>query len=102
MNGTPSANGSEASGLYGDLSSYATLIPALVAAFTPPASSNLNQDQSPANDDAPSFTYAPARRKPIRDYAGLAHVRVGHGIQSGGVDGYDLSNSEYFLAGGRG
>jgi len=53
-------------------------------------------------DKALSFTDVPARRKPIRDYAGLARVRVGHGIQSGGVDGYDLSNSEYFLAGGRG
>jgi len=73
-------------------------MPALVAAFKPPASSNLNQD----NADARSFTYAPAGRRPIRDYAGLGRVRVGHGIQSGEVEGYHLSNSEYFLAGGRG
>jgi len=72
-----------------------------VAAFTPPTNSNLNQDQYPPNDDVRSFTDVPAGRKPIRDYAGLARVRVGHGIQSGGVDGYDLSNSEDFLAGGR-
>jgi len=45
MQGTPNANASEAPGLYGDLSLWATLIPALVAAFTPPASSNLDQDQ---------------------------------------------------------
>jgi len=79
MRGTPNANASEAPGFHGDLSSCATLIPALVAAFTSPASSNLNQDQYPPNDDARSFTDVPAGRKPIRDYAGLARARVGHG-----------------------
>ena len=29
-------------------------------------------------DKALSFTDVPARRKPIRDYAGLARVRVGY------------------------
>ena len=82
---TPNANACEAPGLCGGPSSCATLISALVAAFTPPAISNLNQDQYPPNDDTCSFTNAPAGRK--RDYAGLARVWVGHAVRSGGVEG---------------
>ena len=80
---TPNANACEAPGLCGGSSSCATLIPAFMAAFTPPASSNLNQDQYPPNGNACSFTNAPAGRKPIGDYAGLGRVRVGHGVRTG-------------------
>jgi len=51
--------------------------------FTHPASPNPNQDQRPPNDDARSFTNAPAGRKPSRDYASLARVWVGHDVRSG-------------------
>jgi len=52
----------QAPGLYGDLPSYATLIPALVPVL------RLRQAQTSikTSDDTRSFTNAPARREPMQ------------------------------------
>ena len=77
-----------------------------MAAFTALQAQISNWDcgQWPPNDDARSFTNAPAGRKPIRDYAGLARVRVGHGVPSGGlkVMTYRIRNISWPDEGGEG
>jgi len=59
---TSNANACEAPGLCGGPSSCATLIPALVAAFTLPQA----QISIKTSDDTRSFTNAPARREPMQ------------------------------------